>query len=502
MTAFCNQSEFPSSVDTVSYTAQNRLLVLGRAEQLISIYSKLADFKISGLSDKSLPLRVQQQLAGLPIEFIPASENYQLQGYLGNFQLDAKYRFDLVLDLQPAPAIATRIPPLGYYRLQPEQRDLAELIDELPQMIGEFEKPKFFRLDLQKCAHGDYPDKGCRRCIEVCATAAITSTGHAPEVNPYLCQGCGDCSTTCPSGAMQYHFPDLRTTLENLKQRLQDFYQHYNQAPTVVFHHSEREDNIRLEQPALAFQLEAIGSVGIEAWFAALAYGAKQVCLYADHKVTAETEQLLDQQIKIAGAILQGLGFDRRLIQYADQIDWQALNDTPINSRAGFAADNDKRTVLRLALAHLVANAPERPEFVPLPTQAPFGEIKVSADCSLCMACVSACPAQALIANQSLPQLKFIEGNCLQCRICADICPEHAITLNPRFLYDDVKARQMRLLHEDAVFHCVECGTGFASQTMIRQILEKLASHPMFQGEKKRQLMRCENCRIHHLFNQ
>ena len=54
--------------------------------------------------------------------------------------------------------------------------------------------------------------------------------------------------------------------------------------------------------------------------------------------------------------------------------------------------------------------------------------------CTLCMACVGACPETALLDSKETPQLRFIERNCVQCGLCAKTCPEDAITLVPRLL--------------------------------------------------------------------
>src|SRR4029453_7395324 len=65
----------------------------------------------------------------------------------------------------------------------------------------------------------------------------------------------------------------------------------------------------------------------------------------------------------------------------------------------------------------------------------PFGRVVVDAErCTLCLACVGACPASALQDNLERPQLRFIEKNCVLCGLCERTCPEDAITLESRLL--------------------------------------------------------------------
>ncbi len=55
-------------------------------------------------------------------------------------------RFDLVLDLNEVPAFAMHQPPQGYFHA-PGDGQLAQAVRSLRDMVGEFEKPKFFRYE-------------------------------------------------------------------------------------------------------------------------------------------------------------------------------------------------------------------------------------------------------------------------------------------------------------------------------------------------------------------
>ena len=52
--------------------------------------------------------------------------------------------------------------------------------------------------------------------------------------------------------------------------------------------------------------------------------------------------------------------------------------------------------------------------------------------CTLCHACVTACPTHALSDNPDRAMLRFTESLCVQCGLCQSTCPEKVITLEPR----------------------------------------------------------------------
>ena len=118
--------------------------------------------------------------------------------------------------------------------------------------------------------------------------------------------------------------------------------------------------------------------------------------------------------------------------------------------------------------------------------------------CTLCMSCVSACPASALQDNPQAPQLRFLEKNCVQCGLCATTCPEDAITLQPRLLLTPQR-REARVLNETRPYGCIRCGKAFGVRSTIERVTAKLAEkHWMFKGSEKRlELIKmCEDCRV------
>jgi ferredoxin len=159
----------------------------------------------------------------------------------------------------------------------------------------------------------------------------------------------------------------------------------------------------------------------------------------------------------------------------------------------------EKRATLELALDHLVQDSARftpRPEQIALPTASPLGTIAVNRDtCTLCLSCVSACPASALQDNPDRPQLRFIEKNCVQCGLCVTTCPEDAITLQPRLWLADQR-KQLRVLNEAQPYACIRCNKPFGTLKGVEVMLAKLSGHAMFQGEALERLKMCGDCRV------
>ena len=172
-------------------------------------------------------------------------------------------------------------------------------------------------------------------------------------------------------------------------------------------------------------------------------------------------------------------------------------------SPARFAVAQEKRSTLDMALDHLITHAPNTlPEAIALPANgALFGSLVIDKNaCTLCLSCVSACPASALQDNPDKPQLKFIEKNCVQCGLCASTCPEDAITLQPRLLLTPQR-REARVLNESQPYQCIRCSKPFGTLKAIESMLGKLAGHAMFQGAAADRLKMCGDCRVIDLYS-
>src|SRR5204863_452516 len=62
-----------------------------------------------------------------------------------------------------------------------------------------------------------------------------------------------------------------------------------------------------------------------------------------------------------------------------------------------------------------------------------FGGVNLTVGgCTLCHACVTACPTGALSDNPDRAMLRFTESLCVQCGLCESTCPEKVISLEPR----------------------------------------------------------------------
>jgi ferredoxin len=439
-----------------------------------------------------------------------------LQVALGAMLSPAIDRFDLVVDLGQTPLLTQAMKPLGYYLPGPDAEARAVLAKVLPEMRGEFEKPRYINYNPEICAHGRSGKQACTRCIDFCPAEAIVSIGDKVQVNPYLCQGGGTCTTACPSGAMTYAYPMAGDLLHALRDLLREYRQAGGTAPSLLFHDDAsgaalEEDLARaMPERVLPVAVEEIGSTGMDVWLSCLAYGAEAVVLLTCDLTPPQVLDALQEQVTVAQAILAGMGYGEgrlRLVNgdqpAAAQLALAALPGDQVRHVATFAAPPaDKRGTLRLALGHLQAHAPASKRVTPLPAGAPFGEVRVdAAACTLCMSCVSACPTFALQDGRGLPQLNFREWSCVQCGLCVRTCPEDALALSPRLL-NDIEARERpRILHEEQPVCCVGCGKPFATRSILDKLTRKLEGHWMFQTEEaRRRLQMCEDCRVRDMF--
>ena len=423
-------------------------------------------------------------------------------------------RFDMVLDLSREPLVKTPQPPQGYLAPGDDPLEQALAAAQLAQMVGEFEKPRFFAYNEKICAHSRSAKTGCNQCIDVCSTQAISPDGDHVKVDPHLCMGCGGCATVCPSGAMTYAYPRVPDLGARLKRLLSVYAQAGGKDACLLLHNAGESRALiaKLARrgrglPARVIPLEVHhpASIGIDVLLATLAYGASQVVVLATPKEAAEYGDALKKQMGFAQTIVTALGYDGAHFRWlaGDAIAvlenelWALAPATTASKPATYNLAAEKRATLEFALEHLARLAPTPQSEIALGAGAPYGQVLVDKNtCTLCMACVGACPESALVDGRDQPMLKFIERNCVQCGLCENTCPEDAIKLAPRLLLT-AQAKREVLLNEAEPFNCVRCGKPFGTRQIVDNMLGKLAGHSMFAGDGAlKRLQMCADCRV------
>ncbi len=427
-------------------------------------------------------------------------------------------RADIVIDLTggtplfPAPELRE-----GYLRADPSSpADVERVLFDTADLVGTFDKPRYIDFDAALCAHQRSQRTGCTRCLDLCPAGAITSAGDSVAIDAELCAGCGACAAACPTGAASYALPDAATLVARLRALLLTYREAGGADPIVLFHDGDHGESLidalarfgdGLPANVLPLQINEVTQLGIEALAAALAHGAAGLRILQRAKPRHDTIGL-ERTVALANALAAGLGYgpDACVLLGCDDpdalADALAIPHATIAARvpANFAAAGGKREVMNFALREMHRVAPAPVAIVAVPQGAPFGRITVDAGgCTLCLACVSACPVSALGDDPDKPKLTFDEQLCVQCGLCAATCPEKVIRLEPRLNFAAFNAPAV-VMKEEEPFCCITCGKAFGTKSTIDRVANRLAGrHWMFSGENAKRLdvlRMCETCRV------
>ncbi len=421
----------------------------------------------------------------------------------------------LIVDFRESAPLFTRHESRDGY-LRSDLRDPAAVmrtIFEASDFVGEFEKPIFVDYNPEICAHSRSKKVGCSKCLDNCPAGAITADGDHVAINLDICGGCGNCAAHCPTGAVSYLFPDRTDHIKAIQTLASTYYKAGGVNASLLIH--DKKQGLELISlsarygrglPASLIPLEVHSPSGIghDAMAAAFAAGFTHIVFLGDPKQSEEYEAL-KKEISLTQSILSGLGFEEERLHLTYSIDpdefettvWNLANYKPVTKKS-FSPLGSKREIARMGIGALADASTQKAEILPLNEDAPYGLISVNTEsCTLCLSCVSACPADALRDNPDKPELRFVETACVQCGLCQNTCPENAISMTPR-LNLLPSAMQPITLNEEEPFECIKCGTPFAAKSTIDKISEKLAgTHRMFESDDNAKLLKmCDTCRL------
>jgi len=425
---------------------------------------------------------------------------------------DAKSRCSLILDMSGnVPLLTGHQKRDGYKHV--DSRDptaVMRAIFDLSDMVGGFEKPIYVDYDANICAHSRNQKTGCSKCLDVCPAGAISPDGDNIAIDSLICGGCGSCHAVCPTGAISYTFPKRQDIVQRLFTLTEKYHAASGKKPALLVHdeafgmpliNALARFGRGLPPNIIPFEVHSPTVFGHTEMLAAITGGFGAIVVLNDPKKADELEGL-NAEIKLCEAILRGLGVAGALLSTTNP-DPDALEELlyqldiaelPVTT---FAPSGEKRALTRLAISKLAQHThTEAP--ISLPENAPYGRVKIDlAACTLCMSCVSACPANALLDTPNTPELRFVEQACVQCSLCVRTCPEKALSLEPRIDWTP-NAIQPVTLKQEPPFECIRCGTPFATQSTIKRISAQLAGkHYMFESEERAELIKmCGDCRV------
>jgi ferredoxin len=535
MAALIKDAQFETKpTRLMSISSDGQCLVYGRGQAALDVAERLAGrLSVSVLlreAGDAIPPSVQNvaihtgrvrgargSLGGFELNIdsygalVPSARNAMLFEALRN---GAATKCDLIFDMTgDAPLFIDGDGRDGYVRADPAHpAGIVEAMFKVTDLVGEFEKPIYVSYDAEICAHSRSGKIGCRNCLDACPKGAIQSAGDGVQIDAGVCGGCGSCSAGCPTGAVSYDYPTRHDLLRRLQILVAAFRGAGGLAPELLLHDEPHGSALigamarfgrGLPANVIPVALHAVTEVGHDTIAAALAFGFRKVHLLVSPSKAAEIDTL-NAQSEIARALLSGLGYQGERLSVMVESDPDAVENAlyaghdldEIEGRA-FAPQGGKREVARLALMALHEMAPDPQEIVELPKGSPYGRVEIdTAGCTLCLACVGACPAAALNADGDHPRLTFSEAACVQCGLCVATCPERVIQLAPR--YNFANGLTPETVKEEEPFECIRCSKPFGTKSTIETIVKKLEGrHSMFQGAAQVDLIRmCDNCRV------
>ena len=313
---------------------------------------------------------------------------------------------------------------------------------------------------------------GCSKCVEACpALGALRIENGSVIVSSEHCIECGICVGVCPVAAIQ--MPEFsEDAYRGLLKAV-----HGSSAPKKTLVITCSKSSVPQQPWMDVEEVRGIGSVGVRQLAMAADSSIGALLVYCPDGLCAGKEN----PKRAANLVSLVVGENGPIVAYLE----------------GSAGTLQMNQIHKSAHAHdrplTLAGAPWK-DYVkslksisrPEAQVKGFGltQIEVADSCTLCYACVEACPHQGALAIQE-DKLIFGPEECTGCGYCEQICPERSITLSEMVGPVNLASRTV---YRDEMMRCAKCNTPYVSAKMFKKVSETLQSD-------ETTLRLCQSCR-------
>lgn len=338
-------------------------------------------------------------------------------------------------------------------------------------------------IDSMLCAAGD----GCTLCVRACPQQAYTWVEGRIVYDKDVCEPCGLCVTTCPTGAVS----NPGATPEALAAQIEAITVASAQPVGVMFRCS-RGTTDPVPSDWQVVDVPCTGMLTAPWVVAPLLLGAAQVVVLScgvtgcDRALDEAAEMAVDFASELL--IAMGIAADRVAMKPAP-ITAAPLPGLPIDKPFGPRAAAGVYAGLRTAAHSDVAEVAG--------PAAMLGVVSIdSRVCTMCTMCVQRCPTGALAGDHSDDgelMISFDPVDCTACDQCVEVCPEvarGAIAVDHRVDFAALATGRVEL-NRSATHTCERCGQPVAPTAMMDRISDILGEDPALMDHLTRLCLAC-----------
>ncbi|MDR7402262.1 MAG: 4Fe-4S binding protein [Armatimonadota bacterium] len=328
-------------------------------------------------------------------------------------------------------------------------------------------------------------EEGCTLCEWACPHRALQVQDGSVALDALRCTGCGICVTACPHDAV--HLPGwMAHEVHALADALADASASSRPAVLVLCAHADSPLHDLVHRrggypaPWIPLEVPCVEMVSGGWLLALVSRGVAVGVLPCPDRAVPGERSLVRGRVEFCRALLEQTGHHPEAVRLLPQDPAALAEALEVRPEVRPPRSSPREPFSHLAtgqtILHLVGGA------APDVTHpfSPLGVVEVEDGCTLCGACATACPTDALAVHAAEDQLSltFDPDRCVACGHCVPVCPEPGVLRLRQTTSPAALAAGKVPVATDRAPRCARCHRPIAPAGMLRRIAAALASHP------------------------